>query len=504
MLVALIAALLLASPSGSATTDPRAYTGTTSVPQTERRALSSSTTAAPASTTAAPASTAPEIPLAGPPSDAPAREEDRTLEQEARGWSVPPSSTAGQRVLWVPRIALYPVRLVFVAIAWPIDKVLKSGKGVAPAYVKKAFVWNDEGTLGWLPHASYITGFGLTYGARVFHRNLLGNDEKLQAKALFGGVVAQRYQLRFEADRAAGYPIWLDLRTRLESNPTLIFRGYGQPVGAAPGATDLSPREAEAFTRYSQRRFLHVVRGGYVAGRPSREIRPGVEFVYNNRQFGPKGRGSGRSIEEVYDTEAIPGFEGTTDIAQINAVFDLDFRNERGRPSQGFLFSSIAGGAPPQRGYAFGHYAAEMVGFINLYKDTRILVLRAAVEGLHGEDERIPFSELALLGGAYRLRGYHLGRFRDKRSALATVEYRYPIHQLLSGHLFVDGGRVGRNYRDVFAAPIGDYHFGFGGGFTVRTIKHLVGKIDLAYGDGLQLTVSIDPLQAFATRSKQL
>ncbi len=501
MLAAFAIAVGLASPPAADVAQPRQYEGATSVPSSVPPSPDP-----PEATTDAVAegSDAPEIPLAGPASDTPSDEEQRAAEQDARGWAVAPDATAGHKALWVPRVVLYPVRLVFTAIAWPIDKVLKSGKGVAPTYVKKAFVWNDAGTVGWLPHASFLSGFGLTYGARVFHRDLLGNGEKLQAKALFGGVVAQKYQVRFEADRAAGYPVWLDIRTRFESNPSLLFRGYGQPDRVSADATDVSPRDGEAFTRYGQRRFLHVLRGGYVAGRPTREFRPGVEFVYNNRQFGSKGRGTGRSIEEVYDTSAIPGFEETTDIARINAAFDIDFRNHRGRPSRGFLFSGIAGGAPPQDGFGFGQYAAEVVGFINIYKDTRILVLRAAIEGLHGPDDKIPFSELALLGGAYRLRGYHLGRFRDKRSALATVEYRYPIHQFLSGHVFVDGGRVGRNYEDLFAAPVGDYHFGFGGGFTVRTLDRLIGKLDLAYGDGLQLTLSLDPLQAFATRSKQL
>jgi outer membrane translocation and assembly module TamA len=128
---------------------------------------------------------------------------------------------------------------------------------------------------------------------------------------------------------------------------------------------------------------------------------------------------------------------------------------------------------------------------IDLYKKNRILVLRAAFEGVHGGREDVPFSRLARLGGPESLRGYLADRFRDREAALVSVEYRYPIHDLVAGALFVDAGHVAPDPARLTA--LDRWRAGIGGGIRIRTDNTTLATLDVAYGDGVQLTFGIFP-----------
>jgi hemolysin activation/secretion protein len=116
---------------------------------------------------------------------------------------------------------------------------------------------------------------------------------------------------------------------------------------------------------------------------------------------------------------------------------------------------------------------------------------------VHSPVGELPFTELPRLGGPFRLRGYRLDTFRDNLAALATIEYRYPIHQNVTGNLFVDVGRVARNYADLISPRMDPWHVGMGGGFRFSIGDRLVFRVDLSYGDSFVVFFSTDPLQAF-------
>jgi outer membrane protein assembly factor BamA len=130
-----------------------------------------------------------------------------------------------------------------------------------------------------------------------------------------------------------------------------------------------------------------------------------------------------------------------------------------------------------------------------------VLVLRAVLEGVEGEDQDIPFSELPRLGGPHRLRGYPLDRFRDEKSAVGTLEYHYPIHQYVAGSLYLDVGRVEKSYGDFLDSK---WKAGGGGGFIVRSRDNQLFTFDIAYGEGVQFHFTTDPLRAFAKRDTEL
>ena len=98
--------------------------------------------------------------------------------------------------------------------------------------------------------------------------------------------------------------------------------------------------------------------------------------------------------------------------------------------------------------------------FRAIYWDTRkffpitadkkqVLALQAMGSFLQGE---VPFNQLALLGGDIIMRGYYLGRYRDKNYTAAQVEYRFlpfPFSKRLGAAAFFSAGMVGEKVNDL-------------------------------------------------------
>ena len=131
----------------------------------------------------------------------------------------------------------------------------------------------------------------------------------------------------------------------------------------------------------------------------------------------------------------------------------------------------------------------------------------AVLKSVDGKTSDIPFIELPRLGGPQRLRGYVQDRFRDEMAEVATIEYRYPVHDFVSGALFVDSGRVGPSHGDVLGIDAyEDWRVGAGGGFTIHSKDRddVLFRVELGYGDSFTALFSTEPLRAFTKRSRQL
>jgi outer membrane protein insertion porin family len=98
----------------------------------------------------------------------------------------------------------------------------------------------------------------------------------------------------------------------------------------------------------------------------------------------------------------------------------------------------------------------------------------------------IPFFEQYFVGGAESVRGYREDRFWGDKMMLASVEYRKPIGNSLTGVGFVDYGSAwgGNQQNEVEDFPQSESfqgHFGVGLGLRVNTP---IGNLRLDYGVG--------------------
>jgi hypothetical protein len=419
---------------------------------------------------------------------------------EARNYEQPPGTEPEDVALFVPRLVLALPRYALKAVFYPIRETIRFADEHAIVEKVEDVLYNDARTAAILPTFGVDSFLGPTVGVKAFHEDLAGHDEYGSAEVKFGGMYKLATQLHFHADHFGGTRLWLESLARFESEPGLLFQGIGN--GSVTTGTGLDPHAGAVATRFSEQRLLSLQRVGYSFGRPSEMLQIGATGTYNVRDFGVKQRGREPSIEEVYDTTALVGFadQSTTFEADLNLIIDL--RDVAGATASGGYFEAFAGRVPELGGkYSFWHQGAELTGYIDLYKRTRVLVLRAVVEGVEGDDQEIPFASLPRLGGPNRLRGYRRDRFRDQKAAVGTVEYHYPIHQYVAGSLFVDAGRVAHDYSELF-----DEHWkvGMGGGFIVRSRDSQLFTFDIAYGDGVQFYISTDPLRAFSKRETEL
>ncbi len=405
-------------------------------------------------------------------------------------------------MLFVPRAVLFVPNMVLKAGFYPVQKLL----GVLDEYkvIERvdAFLHNDAHTAGVLPTFSFQTGYGPTFGATIFHEDLFGHGEKVSLNAGFGGVVSQGYQLLFSADRLRGTRLWLEGRLGFTARPGQLFYGLGDPPTGVVGS-NLDPRAGAIETRYATERYLTLLRVGVTLGKPGALTKLGVTVSHNFRDGLPDE--SSNSVETVYDTSKIAGFDEVFNTLEIEANLIVDTRNRNAQTSSGFALEAFGGGAVPIEGFTYWHYGVEASAYIDLYGGSRVLLLRGAVEAVDGDDAEIPFVELPRLGGAYDLRGYIEDRFRDKRAAVFSAEYHWPIHELVMGELFIDAGRVGRTYDDVFGGDAWEqWRLGYGGGVIITTKKSVMFRLDLAYGDSLQFFFSTDLARAFKGREKEL
>ncbi|MCH7411074.1 BamA/TamA family outer membrane protein [Belliella sp. DSM 111904] len=153
---------------------------------------------------------------------------------------------------------------------------------------------------------------------------------------------------------------------------------------------------------------------------------------------------------------------------------------------------------------AFLRYAPALssFGFNTIISDTRIFkpigernVLAAQVLGQFNTGD-VPFNQLALMGGESMMRGYYLGRFRDKNQIASQVEMRFlPLPLGFSNRIgaAVFGG-LGTVFPDFSNLNLNNIVWSAGGGlrFLLFPKKDIYTRIDYALtaeGSGFYLFI---------------
>jgi hypothetical protein len=451
---------------------------------------------------AAPAAAPPagEAPPAEPPS--PTAGGAISPPGDSRGLTTEPEDEPEDWALLLPRSILAIPSVVLQVVFWPIQHGLRFTERHKLIEEVEDILYNDARTAGIVPSFSFLSSQGPTVGVQAFHDDLGGHEEKGTIDAKFGGRFTQAYEVTFEADRFLGSPWWVETITRYEVQPRLLFEGYGDDAPELENGVNLGPRDGAVETKFRQRRALILGGLGYTFGKPGSELKLGGVGVWNNREFGPTDSDD-VSIGEVYDTSQLVGFGDTVKTLELGGRAILDTRDHKGATGSGVYVEVFGGAVPKFEDYSYGHFGGEASVYIDLFRGTRVLVLRAVNEAVgFAPDENIPFSDLPRLGGPNRLRGFDLDRFRDRVTAVGTVEYHYPIHEYVAGSLFIDAGRPAPSYEKLF--EMDKWRLGGGGGFIIRSKKRIFFSLDVAYGDGINVYFTTDPLRAFHDRNEQL
>lgn len=422
--------------------------------------------------------------------------------RDARGLVEEPEDEPEDWALLAPRSILAIPNVVLQLVFWPIQHGLRFTERHRVIEHVEDVLYNDERTAGIVPSFSFLSSQGPTVGVQAFHDDLGGHEESASIDAKFGGRYTQAYEVSFDAEHFLGSNWWVTSIARYEAQPRLLFEGFGDDAPELETGANLSPRAAAVETKFRQRRVLMLGGLGYTFGQPGSLFKLGGTGIWNNREFGPTDSDD-VSIETVYDTSQLVGYDRTVKTLELGGRAVLDTRDHQGATGSGVYLEVFGGAVPKFEDYSYGHFGGEASVYIDLFRGTRVLVLRAVNEAVgFADDTQIPFSDLPRLGGPNRLRGFDLDRFRDRVTAVGTVEYHYPIHEYVAGSLFIDAGRPAPDYEKLF--EMDKWRLGGGGGFIIRSKKKIFFSLDVAYGDGINVYFTTDPLRAFHDRDEQL
>jgi hypothetical protein len=369
------------------------------------------------------------------------------------------------RLIWIPRALLFVPRWVVWGVGQPV-------RGAAYAYEHYELPrrWNEtffnaDGTFGIYPTTTYETGFGLTGGARLVHRDLFGEGERVKLRASFGG----RYRQAYGANLRSGHRIpgvAIEVDSSFERRPNEPFYGIGndvmpyevrfrEDVVRNVGTVEV-PLVGPLAVRFSGAVMLRDLMGTSV-----NNTRAEAEVVYDSR------RPSTIYASRVLDATG--------------------------------WYASVHGGATrgldtdPSR---FASYGGEVQRYFDLYRGTRVLTLRVVVEAIDGTAS---FIDLPRLGGTELLRGYPSGRFRDNALAVGSVEYTWELGNFLAAYLFVDAGRV---WPSLAEFSLADQRAGFGGGIQAYTTASYLGRVQLAVSRDGDFVVELALSPAFRRRER--
>jgi Omp85 superfamily domain len=380
--------------------------------------------------------------------------------------------SAARGALWVPRVILFPFRL----LVWGAEPATRQGVEFEERHHLYTHLYqaltSDDGQIGIRPTWKWVSSFRPIFGAHVFDDKLFGPGTKADFD-IAGGVDVVETAIRLRPTRV-GAPFGAFLDARYSHRNDWLFTGIGSH--SPPPLTG----------RYLQDKLDLG---------PRFDLRPAPVLAFSfGGFFGLRHFADG----EGYDNDVpisqsfckggcsdavVPGFNNGTRFVRTSAGIHLDLRDDLIRPTLGALINIEAdythGVIDDDSSYFRLREEAAVV--FSLWQHSHLVLLRGATEiVLPVSEALVPFSELATLGGPEDLRGFRVGSFRGFSMLLATAEYRFPILAWVDTALFVDyGGVFDKNYSG-FGASRMQADLGFG--FRVHTRDRFYLRMQFAYG----------------------
>ncbi len=151
----------------------------------------------------------------------------------------------------------------------------------------------------------------------------------------------------------------------------------------------------------------------------------------------------------------------------------------------------------------YGKYTGSNYAMTELLVDMRkyFTILRAKrhVLAFHllcaSSSGNVPYKDLSEFGGAYMMRGYYRGRYRDKKQLSFQMEYRMPVWKFIGVCAWVGAGRVAPTVKEL---DVEGLHPNYGLGLRLKINKKDNINIRVDYGIGAKSTgIYINILEAF-------
>lgn len=180
----------------------------------------------------------------------------------------------------------------------------------------------------------------------------------------------------------------------------------------------------------------------------------------------------------TFARENVPGESGGFTSA-LGPMLTFDTRDNAVSSRSGTLLSATWLGYSPFIGsqYEFWKFQTEARQFFPVGEESA-LALRYYGEFQGGF---VPYYQLAMIGGDELLRGYFLGRYRDKDMLVLESEYRFPLFWRFGAVAFAGAGEVADDFSGLASQTI---HWAGGGGLrlSINTKERLNLRLDVGAG----------------------
>jgi hypothetical protein len=347
----------------------------------------------------------------------------------------PPPSTA-DRLLWIPRVGLYPLYVVSeYVIRRPLGFVVSNvEEKEIPQKVMEFFTFGAEQQGAWAPTLLIDFGFRPSAGLYFKYDQLFFEENGIRVHFATWGPdwISATVADRIEPE---GSPWEVQLRGEATRRPDGLFFGIGS-------------RSADELRSRYQWRLLDLE----WSFRSEEFWRSSLFQAWTgirDMEFGTDTCCSGLPVDERVqrgDFEALPpGFEQGYFIYRQGARFSVDTRRERPAAGTGVNLEvwgehSFDLESPVDRRWL--RYGGSAGLYVDLTGENNVLsatLSTSLVEPLSGE---IPFTELVELGGEGPMRAFRNGQLIGESTLAAIAEYRWPIWMWLDASLHVALGNV--------------------------------------------------------------
>jgi outer membrane protein assembly factor BamA len=178
----------------------------------------------------------------------------------------------------------------------------------------------------------------------------------------------------------------------------------------------------------------------------------------------------------ILDAGDIPGSNGTTYLGG-GPHLTLDKRDNATFPLRGFMVDITLDFLRKELGCCenYTQFALDYRHFFQLYRE-HVLGVHFYTQMNSGTT---PFQVLPSLGGMDLMRGYRDDRYRDNISAVAQIEYRFPVFWRLGGVVFGGIGQVAHSLSEFSFNDL-KYAGGIGIRFTLTNDPKLNLRFDFA------------------------
>jgi hypothetical protein len=390
-------------------------------------------------------------------------------------------TTAGDVLLWVPRVILSPLYVVseFV-IRRPLGYLLTAAeRAQLPSALYEFFTFGPNHNSGLVPIGFIDFGFEPSVGLLFFSNDIAPHQDLNVHFTTWGenwlaGTVSYTVRL----------PSALSVGTHLTGRrrPDLAFFGVGSnSTNSARSRYGSTLFEGGLDSALTGERLVH-----FNAGVGART----VSFHRGEFDGDPDLRRA--SNEGRYPLP--PGYEDGYTILYNRLVLSLDSRADSPTRNTGVRFEGAAEQESDVRrspGSGFLRYSAALGGFYDLNQHGRVVSLWLSAQFADPlGHEPVPFTELVQLGGAGQMRGFVPGRLIDRSAAVATMRYRWPIWVFLDGSIQFAVGNVFGPHLDDFKPSLLRLSaaLGFESGKADNSLEFLFGLGSETFEHGTQIT----------------